>query len=220
MAQTTSVLWSVGQGLGEDAKAQARQNIGAASEKLTEVVNNHTEKIEANTTEIGQIKVDVADIESSLLNKKDKQLEYYNAGVYGSGTKVTLNDGKNDWLPLANANNTYNSYKLKFNPNYKELQLDPNKKYLCVAEIRWEVGTSQDSLANTIAKLDLSYEAFKNKARPKMLINVDMTIPGEYYQYISWLTEGLNWTGIFAGLSNAEGKSVDISVEHFFAIEQ
>ena len=73
MAQTTSVLWSVNQGLGEKAKEQARQNIGAASEKLTEVVNNHTEKIEANTTEIGQIKVDVADIESSLLNKKDKQ---------------------------------------------------------------------------------------------------------------------------------------------------
>lgn len=73
MAQTTSVLWSVDQGLGEKAKEQARQNIGAASEKLTEVVNNHTEKIKANTTEIGQIKVDVADIESSLLNKKDKQ---------------------------------------------------------------------------------------------------------------------------------------------------
>lgn len=73
MAQTTSVLWSVVQGLGEKEKEQARQNIGAASEKLTEVVNNHTEKIEANTTEIGQIKVDVADIESSLLNKKDKQ---------------------------------------------------------------------------------------------------------------------------------------------------
>lgn len=73
MAQTTSVLWSVDQGLGEKAKEQARQNIGAASEKLTEAVNNHTEKIKANTTEIGQIKVDVADIESSLLNKKDKQ---------------------------------------------------------------------------------------------------------------------------------------------------
>lgn len=29
MAQTTSVLWSVDQGLGEDAKAQARKNIGA-----------------------------------------------------------------------------------------------------------------------------------------------------------------------------------------------
>lgn len=195
MAQTTSVLWSVDQGLDEVAKAQARKNIGAASME------------------------DVANIETILENKKDKQLEYYNAG-YSQGTKVTLKDKNNDWLPLANANNTYNSYKLKFNPNYIELQLDPNKKYLCVAEIRWEVGTSPDCLANTIAILDLSYEAFKNKARPKMLINVDMTIPGVYYQYISWLTEGLKWTGIFAGLSNAEGKSVDISVEHFFAIEQ
>ena len=85
MAQTTSVLWSVDQGLGEKAKEQARQNIGAASEKLTEVVNNHTEKIEANTTEIGQIKVDVADIESSLTNKKDRQPELNFAG---SATKT------------------------------------------------------------------------------------------------------------------------------------
>ena len=106
MAQTTSVLWSVDQGLGEKAKEQARQNIGAASEKLTKVVNNHTEKIEANTekieantekieantekieantTEIGQIKVDVADIESSLTNKKDRQPELNFAG---SATKT------------------------------------------------------------------------------------------------------------------------------------
>ena len=106
MAQTTSVLWSVDQGLGEKAKEQARQNIGAASEKLTKVVNNHTEKIEANTekieantekieantekieantTEIGQIKVDVADIESSLTDKKDKQTELT---FNGSATKT------------------------------------------------------------------------------------------------------------------------------------
>ena len=99
MAQTTSVLWSVDQALGEKAKEQARQNIGAAYEKLTKVVNNHnvkieantekieanTEKIEANTTEIGQIKVDVADIESSLTNKKDRQPELNFAG---SATKT------------------------------------------------------------------------------------------------------------------------------------
>ena len=85
MAQTTSVLWSVDQGLDEKAKEQARQNIGAASEKLTEVVNNHTEKIEANTTEIGQIKVDVADIESSLTDKKDRQTEL---AFNGSATKT------------------------------------------------------------------------------------------------------------------------------------
>ena len=99
MAQTTSVLWSVDQGLGEKAKEQARLNIGAASEKLTKVVNNHTEKIEANTekieantekieantTEIGQITESVEGIESSLANKKDKQTELT---FNGSATKT------------------------------------------------------------------------------------------------------------------------------------
>ena len=99
MAQTTSVLWSVDQGLGEKAKEQARLNIGAASEKLTKVVNNHTEKIEANTekieantekieantTEIGQITESVEGIESSLANKKDRQTELNFAG---SATKT------------------------------------------------------------------------------------------------------------------------------------
>ena len=99
MAQTTSVLWSVDQGLGEKAKEQARLNIGAASEKLTKVVNNHTEKIEANTekieantekieantTEIGQITESVEGIESSLVNKKDRQTELNFAG---SATKT------------------------------------------------------------------------------------------------------------------------------------
>ena len=85
MAQTTSVLWSVDQGLGEKAKEQARQNIGAASEKLTEVVNNHAEKIEANTTEIGQITESVEGIESSLTDKKDKQTELT---FNGSATKT------------------------------------------------------------------------------------------------------------------------------------
>ena len=77
MAQTTSVLWSVDQGLGEEEQSQARQNIGAASVKSVDDVkddlNNLTVVINEHTTEIGQIKVDVADIESSLLNKKDKQ---------------------------------------------------------------------------------------------------------------------------------------------------
>ena len=81
MAQTTSVLWSVDQGLGEEEQSQARQNIGAASEKLTEVVNNHT-------TEIGQITESVEGIESSLLNKKDKQLT---KDFNGSSTKTVTN---------------------------------------------------------------------------------------------------------------------------------
>ena len=59
---------------------------------LTEVVNNNSEKIEANTTEIGQIKEDVAGIESSLTNKKDKQpSKEFN----GSATKTVKNITQN-----------------------------------------------------------------------------------------------------------------------------
>ena len=36
MAQTTSVLWSVDQGLGENAKEQARKNIGAYEDKTND----------------------------------------------------------------------------------------------------------------------------------------------------------------------------------------
>ena len=43
MAQTTSVLWSIDQGLGEDAKAQARQNIGAAA--VTDTTNKSEIKV-------------------------------------------------------------------------------------------------------------------------------------------------------------------------------
>lgn len=111
MAQTTSVLWSVDQGLGEKAKEQARQNIGAASEKLTEVVNNHTEKIEANTTEIGQIKVDVADIESSLLNKKDKQqLKSFNGS--SKQTIKNISQTKNGELNVEFENIDFPDFKL------------------------------------------------------------------------------------------------------------
>lgn len=52
---------------------------------LTEVVNNHT-------TEIGQIKDDVAGIESSLTNKKDKQTEL---SFNGSSTKTIKNITQN-----------------------------------------------------------------------------------------------------------------------------
>ena len=89
MAQTTSVLWSVDQGLGEKAKEQARQNIGAASVKSVDDVksdlSNLTEVVNGHTTEIGQIKDDVAGIESSLINKKDKQTEL---NFNGSATKT------------------------------------------------------------------------------------------------------------------------------------
>ena len=59
---------------------------------LTEVVNNNSEKIEANTAEIGQIKEDVAGIESALSNKKDKQ----SANTFtGSATKTIKNISQN-----------------------------------------------------------------------------------------------------------------------------
>lgn len=50
MAQTTSVLWSVDQGLGEDAKAQARQNIGAAAS--TDVTNKSEIKVYEGTSSV------------------------------------------------------------------------------------------------------------------------------------------------------------------------
>ena len=59
---------------------------------LTEVVNNNSEKIEANTTEIGQIKDNVAGIESSLTNKKDKQPP---KNFNGSATKTIKNISQN-----------------------------------------------------------------------------------------------------------------------------
>ncbi len=42
MAQTTSVLWSVDQGLGEDAKAQARQNIGAGTANVHIITTDYS----------------------------------------------------------------------------------------------------------------------------------------------------------------------------------
>ena len=59
---------------------------------LTEVVNNNSEKIEANTTEIGQIKDNVAGIESALSNKKDKQTA---KSFDGSATKTIKNISQN-----------------------------------------------------------------------------------------------------------------------------
>ena len=61
------------------------ENVTNNITNLTEVVNNHT-------TEIGQIKEDVAGIESSLLNKKDKQpTKSFN----GSATKTIKNISQN-----------------------------------------------------------------------------------------------------------------------------
>ena len=67
MAQTTSVLWSVDQGLGEEEQSQARLNIGAASStsmhtlksalnRLSNSVQDLTYKVAANDGEITEIK--------------------------------------------------------------------------------------------------------------------------------------------------------------------
>src|SRR5574344_650491 len=115
MAQTTSVLWSVDQGLGENAKEQARQNIGAAPVKSVDDVksdlSNLTDDVNAHTTEIGQIKEDVKGIESSLTNKKDKQTENT---FTGSSTKTvkTITQDVNGELNVEFENIDYPDYNI------------------------------------------------------------------------------------------------------------
>lgn len=115
MAQTTSVLWSADQGLGENAKAQARQNIGAASVKSVDDVksdlSNLTDDVNAHTTEIGQIKEYVEGIESSLTNKKDKQTENT---FNGSSTKTvkTITQDINGELNVEFENIDYPDYNI------------------------------------------------------------------------------------------------------------
>ena len=115
MAQTTSVLWSVDQGLGENAKEQARQNIGAASVKSVDDVksdlSNLTDDVNAHTTQIEQIKEDVEGIESSLTNKKDKQTENT---FTGSSTKTvkTITQDVNGELNVEFENIDYPDYNI------------------------------------------------------------------------------------------------------------
>lgn len=88
-------------GFSDDEKLQARQNIGAADEQT---VNNHT-------TEIGQIKDDVAGIESALSNKKDKQ----SANTFnGSSTKTvkTITQDVNGELNVEFENIDYPDYNI------------------------------------------------------------------------------------------------------------
>lgn len=164
MAQTTSVLWSVDQGLGEKAKEQARQNIGAASEKLTEVVNNHTEKIEANTTEIGQIKVDVAGIESSLSNKKDKQPS---KSFNGSSTKTIKNITQND-----NGELTVEYEDIDLPQEVPNVEITSEDNSIDVVE-------STDSQTNT-KTFDLSVtESVKSKIKDITISNDTLVIIGD-----------------------------------------
>ena len=71
MAQTTSVLWSVDQGLGEEEQSQARLNIGAASSisintlksalnRLSNTVQDISYKVAVNDREITEIKSKLA----------------------------------------------------------------------------------------------------------------------------------------------------------------
>ena len=115
MAQTTSVLWSVDQGLGENAKEQARQNIGAASVKSVDdvksVLSNLTDDVNAHTTQIKSIQEDVESIESSLSNKKDKQ----SANTFnGSSTKTvkTITQDVNGELNVEFENIDYPDYNI------------------------------------------------------------------------------------------------------------
>lgn len=145
------------------------------------------------------------------------ELDYYNAGK-NSGTTVVMDNVSNKWLPLANANNTYSSHNLTFNSDYTQLNLDPNKKYLCVAEINCEVINA--NVEDTIAIINMNYQIGEGTANPFMHINVDMSYGHTESTYISWLTEpGATWTGIYAGMNGANN-AVLMKVDHFFAIEQ
>ena len=115
MAQTTSVLWSVDQGLGEEEQSQARLNIGAASVKSVDDVksdlSNLTDDVNSHTTQIEQIKEDVEGIESSLTNKKDKQTENT---FNGSSTKTvkTITQDVNGELNVEFENIDYPDYNI------------------------------------------------------------------------------------------------------------
>ena len=124
MAQTTSVLWSVVQGLAEEEQTQARLNIGAASVKSVDDVksdlSNLTDDVNAHTTQIEQIKEDVEGIESSLTNKKDKQTENT---FNGSSTKTvkTITQNVNGELNVEFENIDYPDYNISMCPLRKVL---------------------------------------------------------------------------------------------------
>lgn len=65
MAQTTSVLWSVDQGLGEDAKAQARKNIGAVGVEKSD----------------GSIPPTISTVNKMTINTSNKSVTCDNQGI-------------------------------------------------------------------------------------------------------------------------------------------
>lgn len=93
MAQTTSVLWSVDQGLGEDAKAQARQNIGAAAS--TDVTNKSEIKVfEGGTSSVHKNFMTIyegsstGDMAGITFNNENSNVTMVKTPAAGDGGKV------------------------------------------------------------------------------------------------------------------------------------
>lgn len=153
---------------------------------------------------------------SATIEGGSGDIEYYNAGK-DNGTVIDMNNDSK-WLPLANQSNVYGSNGITANDDYTRVTLDPNKKYLCCAEISWDVNSY--NLADTIATLSLNYQIGQHTANPFMIIKIDMSKESTGRQYMTWLTEGADWTGIYAGLTRNSGKNVHVAIDHFFVIEQ
>ena len=133
MAQTTSVLWSVDQGLGEEEQSQARLNIGAASVKsvddvksdlsnLTDDVNTISAKADSNSDNIsvlsGKVDNNIANIVSvsGKNTVQDNRLDVLDNKVAGLTNSATYHDAKiqnleNDWNTYsADLRNDFNTF--------------------------------------------------------------------------------------------------------------
>lgn len=173
-------------------------------------------EIESNTLSVESTIDEDTHTKTFTIELEGSDLDYYNAGK-NNGTSVSMNN-KAMWLPLANQSNVYGSNRITMNTDYTRANLDANKKYLCCAEVYWNV--NKYNIADTVATLSLNYQIGQNTANPFMVIEVDMSRETDGYRYVTWLTEGADWTGIYASLSNNAGKSVRVAISHFIAIEQ
>lgn len=173
-------------------------------------------EIESNTLSVESTIDEDTHTKTFTIELEGSDLDYYNAGK-DNGTVVAMNNNAM-WLPLANQYNLYGSNGVTMNADYTRAILDPNKKYLCCAEVVWNVNSY--NMADTIARLALNYQIGQNTANPFMIIEVDMSRKSDGRQYMTWLTEGADWTGIYASLTDNAGKSVRVSINHFIVIEQ
>ena len=172
-------------------------------------------EIESNTLLINSNIDPVTNTKTFTIELEGSELDYYNAGQ-DKGTVVSMNNNSL-WLPLANQNNLYGAKGITLNSEYTRANLDPNKKYLCVAEVHWDVNNY--NIANTVARLSLNYQIGQRTSNPLMTIEIDMSRENEGYRYMTWLTEGADWTGIYANLTDNKGKAVRVSINHFIVIE-